>query len=134
MESIPVLRSGVLQGNAETIFGSSGTIRLEVIFLGILKTSTDISGFKPLRLAILVNLDGQYPTSRDIVVNLMSSLVTKRHSGEIQQATKLLKFGLFDFLGILARHFSGDNRFSLRLLSTILPQVQVELMQTSNII
>lgn len=71
------------------------------MLLGILKTFTDPSGLKLLKLAILINIDGQNPMSRDVVIYLVSSLVKKRHRGEIQEAAKFFKFDLIDFLGNL---------------------------------
>ena len=63
---------------AKTIPGRGGRVRLEVP-LGILEASTDPSGLKLLKIAIFVNLDGQDPSTGNIVIDLMLSSVSILH-------------------------------------------------------
>ena len=64
---------------AKTIPGRGWRVRLEVQFLGILEASTDPSGLKLLKITIFVNLDGQDPSTGNIVIDLVLSSVTILH-------------------------------------------------------
>ena len=77
--------------------------------MSILKASTYPSSLELLELSILINLDGKHPSASDIVINLMSSLVTKSHGNEIKKASKFFKLGLFDLLSILSQDCLGDH-------------------------
>ena len=68
---------------AKTIPGRGWRVRLKVPFLGILEASTDPSGLKLLKIAILVNLDGQDPSTGNIVIDLVLSAVTILHRSKV---------------------------------------------------
>ena len=84
MEQIPVIRGGMLRSNSKAIPGSSGTIRLQIILLRVLKVSTNPSCLELLKVSVLINLDGQNPSSSNVVINLMPSLVTKGQSSKVK--------------------------------------------------
>jgi hypothetical protein len=56
-----------------------------------------------------INFDGKHPSASDIIINLMTSLVTKSHGSEIKKASEFFRLGLFDLLSILSQDFLGDN-------------------------
>ena len=124
----------MLRCHTETIPCCRGTVRLEVVFLGVLKASTDPSSLELLKLSILIYLDGKHPSASDIVINLVSSFVSECHGSKVQKTSEFFKLGLFDLLSILFQNFLSNDRFSLWLFLTILSKILFKLMKSTDII
>ena len=107
---------------------------LEVILLSVLEASADPSSLEFLKLSVLIYLDGKHPSASDIVVNLMTSLVSERHGSKIKKTSEFFKLGLFDLLSIISQDFLGDNRFCLRLFLAIPSKILFKLIEATDII
>ena len=83
VQQVPKRRGCMLTCYAKTIPGRGWRVRLEVPFLGILEASTDSSGLKLLKVTIFVNLDGQDPSTCNIVIDLMLSSVSILHRSKV---------------------------------------------------
>ena len=124
----------MLRCHTESVPDSCGRVGLEVVLLSVLKASTDPSSLEFLKLSILFNLDGKHPSASDIVVNLMTSLVSERHGSKIKKTSEFFKLGLFDLLSIFSHNFLSDDRFSLWLFLAILSKILFKLIETTDII
>ena len=124
----------MLRCHTESVPGCRGRVGLEVVLLSLLKASTDPSSLEFLKLSVLIYLDGKHPSASDIVVNLMTSLVSERHGSKIKKTSEFFKLGLFDLLSILSQDFLSNYRFCLWLFLAILSKILSKLIETTDII
>ena len=90
MEQIPLHRGGMLRCHTKSVPSGRPRVGLEVVLLSVLEASTNPSSLEFLKLSILIYLDGKHPSASDIVVNLMTSLVSERHGSKIRKTSECL--------------------------------------------